>query len=589
LAFVILVSSFQFRHSFGLPHSDFVIPCMPLHYYNPPQTDPRPEPDPPSAQEETAASAKTTGLVALCILCSRVLGLIRDMLFAKWFDKGLRDCFLVAFRTPNMLRDLFAEGALSTAFVTVFSQKMKTEGDKSAWELAHRILSLATVFMSVIALGGVLLAPLIIRLLAGGWADEKWKIPFTVTLAQIMFPFILLVSLAALVMGILNAKKVYGVPAMASSFFNIMSIAGGAGLGWTMEKFFGHWDETHTFGQWAMIGFSIGTLLGGLAQLGVQLPALRKTGYRFKFSRDWKDSGVRRILHLMWPAVIAGSAVQVNVLINTIFASHLVEKDGPVSWLSYSFRLMQLPLGIFGVAVATVTLPALSRVATEGITPKFREILGGGNRLVTFLTLPSAVGLFLLAQPIISLLYERGEFKPYETLATAGALKWYAIGLVFYALIKVVQPAFTAIGHRFVPMIVALISIGVNAGLNAVFVFVMRWDHTWLAFTTAVVACANCTILYVILTRIAGGLEGRKLLETLARLAGPVVALGLVSWLSWHFVMEPRWAGFGFFNRALTLGLTITAAGSAYMMLAHLLKVGEAKQFMDLAARKLRK
>jgi len=563
---------------------------MPLHYYNAPNSDLRPEPDPPPPQEEHAASAKTTGLVALCIMCSRVLGLIRDMLFAGLFNDKVRDCFLVAFRTPNMLRDLFAEGALSTAFVTVFSQKMKTEGDRSAWELAHRILSLATVFMSVIALGGVLLAPFIIRLLAGGWADgAEWKIGFTVRLAQIMFPFILLVSLAALVMGILNAKKIYGVPAMASSFFNIMSIVGGGGLGWILEKSFGNFDESGKMGQWGMIGFSIGTLLGGLAQLGVQLPALWKTGYRFKFVRDWKDSGVRRILHLMWPAVIAGSAVQVNVLINTIFASHLATKDGPVSWLSYSFRLMQLPLGVFGVAVATVTLPALSRVATEGITPKFRDILGGGCRLVTFLTLPSAVGLFVLAQPIISVLYERGEFKPYETVATAGALQWYAIGLVFYALIKVVQPAFTAIGHRFVPMLVALISIGVNAGLNSFFVFVLRWDHTWLAFTTAVVACANCTILYVLLSRIAGGLEGRQLLETLGRLAAPVAALGVVAWCGWHFVMEPRWAGFGFFNRALTLGLTITAAGSAYMMLAHLMKVGEAKQFMDIAARKLRR
>jgi len=556
---------------------------MPLQFYDKPA-------DPPPPQEEHAASAKTTGIVALAIMCSRVLGLIRDMLFAGLFNDKVRDCFIVAFRTPNMLRDLFAEGALSTAFVTVFSQKMKTEGDKSAWGLVHRILSLATVFMSVIALGGVLLAPLIIRLLAGGWADgSDWKLDFTVRLAQIMFPFILLVSLSALVMGILNAKKVYGVPAMASSFFNIMSIIGGGGLGWILEKSFGQFDESGRMGQWGMIGFSIGTLLGGLAQLGVQLPALWKTGYRFKFVRDWKDAGVRRILHLMWPAVIAGSAVQVNVLINTIFASHLVEKDGPVSWLSYSFRLMQLPLGVFGVAVATVTLPALSRVATEGITPKFREILGGGCRLVTFLTLPSAVGLFVLAHPIISVLYERGQFLPHESVATAGALKWYAIGLVFYALIKVVQPAFTAIGHRFVPMMVALISIGVNAGLNAFFVFVMRWDHTWLAFTTAVVACANCTILYVLLTRIAGGLEGRRLLETLARLAGPVAALGAAAWCGWHFVMEPRWAEFGFWNRALTLGLTITAAGTAYMILAHLLRVSEAKQFMDIAARKLKR
>jgi putative peptidoglycan lipid II flippase len=281
--------------------------------------------------------------------------------------------------------------------------------------------------------------------------------------------------------------------------------------------------------------------------------------------------------------------VQVNVLLNTIFASYLATKDGPVSWLNYAFRLMQLPLGVFGVAVATVTLPALSRVATEGITPKFREILGGGNRLVIFLTLPSAVGLFILAHPIISVLYERGKFTPFETAATAGALQWYAVGLVFYSMIKVVQPAFTAIGHRFVPMIVALISIAVNAALNSVFVFVLKLDHTWLAFTTAVVACANCTILYAVLSRIAGGLEGGKLFASLTRLALPAAALALVSWLGWHFAMEQGWHAFGFLRRCFMLGLTITAAGTAYLLLAHLFKADEAKQFMDLAGRRLKR
>ena len=185
------------------------------------------------------------------------------------------------------------------------------------------------------------------------------------------------------------------------------------------------------------------------------------------------------------------------------------------------------------------------------------------------------------------MLYERGKFTAFESGATASALRWYAIGLVFYSLIKVVQPAFTAIGHRFVPMFVALISIAINAGLNSFFVFVWRMDHQWLAFTTAVVACANCVTLYVMLTRIAGGLEGRKLLATMARLALPVGALGLVSWVGWHFVMEPEWARFGFLRRCFTLGLTITAAGTAYLMLSHLFKVDEAKQFMNIAGRKL--
>ena len=544
-------------------------------------SDPSSAPVPPIeiVAEEKSAGAKATGIVALAIMCSRVLGLIRELVFAALFAPGLRDCFTVAFRTPNMLRDLFAEGALSTAFVTVFSQKLKTEGDGAAWQLAHRILSLAVVFMSGVSILGVLLAPWIVRLLAGGWAQTPWKIPFTVLLAQIMYPFILLVSLAALVMGILNSKKIYGVPAMASSFFNIVSIVGGAGIGYMLDP---------NFGWKAMIGFSIGTLLGGLAQLGVQLPALWKLGYRFKFMRDWKDAGVQRILKLMWPAVIAGSAVQVNVLINTAFASNLAVQDGPVSWLNYAFRLMQLPLGVFGVAVATVTLPVLSRVATDGITENFRSVLGAGNRLVLFLTLPSAVGLFVLAEPIISLLYERGKFTHYETLATASALRWYAVGLIFYACIKVVQPAFTAINRRFIPMYIAIGSIGLNAALNGYFVSHFPTRHDLLALSTAVIAGTNFLLLYLTMSRISGGLETGKMLTTLAKLVPAVGLLGSVAWAGNHWLLN-GWSGMGSLQRAALLGTVLAAAGGSYFVAANLLRVEEAKQFLGIVKRKARR
>lgn len=540
----------------------------------------------------------------MAIMCSRVLGLIRDMLFAALFPPFLRDCFIVAFRTPNMLRDLFAEGALSTAFVTVFSQKLKTDGDKTALALASRMFSLAAVFMSLVAIAGVALAPLIVRLLAGGWSDES--ISYTVTLAQIMYPFILLVSLAALVMGLLNARKVYAVPALASSFFNIVSIVGGWGLGFILHKTL---EDGSKFGHWAMIGFSIGTLLGGLAQLGWQLPALFRTGFpkadfmrlfnplhlwrtgRTIWREKWwhTDSDVRRILQLMWPAVIAGSAVQVNVLINTIFASHVAGGGhGPVSWLNYAFRLMQLPLGVFGVAVATVTLPVLSRVATDGITERFREVLGAGSRLVMFLTLPCAVGLFILARPIISVLYERNAFTWYETVNTASALQWYAVGLVFYSMIKVIQPAFSATDRRFIPMYVALGSIVLNAALNSVFVFVLKLDHSALAKSTAIIAATNCIALYVAMRKIAGGLHTGQLFSTIARLILPVAALGAVSAIAWNAAAD-SWSTYGFIRKTIWLGLVITASGTAYFLLASLMKVGEAKQFMEIAEKKLKR
>ena len=529
--------------------------------------------------DDRPASAKTTGIVALAVMSSRLLGLIREVLFATHFDGFLRDAFIAAFRIPNLLRDLFAEGALSTAFITVFSQKIKTEGDRSAWALAHKILTLAAVVMSAISLLGILIARPVVGLLLDKWSPEKQE--YTARLTQVMFPFILLVSLAALVMGMLNAKKVFAVPAMASSCFNILSIAGGFGLAWIL-------DDSSTSGLDAngMIGFAIGTLLGGLAQLLIQLPSLRRVGYRFRPDFAWRDPGVRRILTLMVPSVIAGSAVQINVFMNTGFAAHLPIENGPTSWLNVAFRLMQLPLGVFGVAVATVTIPVLSRVATDGISAKFRDILGSGLRLVTFLTLPCAAGLFILAHPVISVLYEHGEFKAWETVETAAILRWYSIGLVFYSCIKIIQPAFTTIDRNRIPMYIAFLSIAVNAGLNSLFVHVLHKDHVWLAVTTTAVAALNFLLLYIALARIAGGLETRKLLAATSRLLVPLGGLSLVAWVAWHTVLEPRWPYFSTLARTVSLGCAITAAGTAFAMLAHVLHIDEARQFSSMLERR---
>jgi putative peptidoglycan lipid II flippase len=533
---------------------------------------------------EPAARAKSTGLVSIAIFSSRIMGLIRDMLLSHCFDKQLRDCFIAAFRIPNMLRDLFAEGALSTAFVTVFSQKMKTEGDQPAWNLAHKMLTLATIFMSGISLLGVLLSGPLVRLMAGGtngWSEGKLQ--FTTTLTQIMFPFILLVSLAALVMGMLNAKRVFGAPAMASTYFNIVSIVFGLGLGWVFD---------HAMGGLGMVWFSIGTLLGGLAQLVSQFPALRKLSYRFRWDAQWRqDPAVQRILKLMWPAIIAGSAVQVNVFLNSVFATHVAgDSDGPVAWLSNAFRLMQLPLGIFGVAVATVTLPVISRATTDGITEKFRSAMGAGNRLVLFLCLPSAIGLMLLAVPIISLIFEHGKFSAAETLKTASALQFYAIGLVFYSLIKVIQPAFTAINRRFIPMAVAILSIVINASLSTLFVFVWKMPFQYLALSTAIVAAVNCLILYASLNKISAGLENAKLVSTLLRLLLPILALVSVCLFANHTILEhERWQQWHLALRLTTLLVTVGAGAGVYFTLASLLKVDEARQFTGMLERKLRR
>ena len=263
------------------------------------------------------------------------------------------------------------------------------------------------------------------------------------------------------------------------------------------------------------MGLAIGTLIGGAWQLIGQFPSLWKVGYRFHPDFQWRDEGVRTVLTLMGPAVIAASAVQVNVLINSGFAASL--GNGPVSWLNIAFRLMQLPLGIFGVAIGTVTLPLVSKSAALGNTAEFRAILARGMRLAFLLTIPSAIGLAMLASPIISVIYQHGRFTAEMTRETAGALQYYAIGLVAYAALKVLTPAFYAIGKRNTPMMVSFLAIGANLFLNWLFTFRLGWGHRGLAFSTSLVATINFLLLYALMRRHTRRLETRQMLIALAK------------------------------------------------------------------------
>jgi len=334
-----------------------------------------PEGDTPAPARPEAISraeklnTRAAGVVGVAVLTSRVLGLAREQIFAALFGGGrVMDAFTIAFRIPNLLRDLFAEGALSTAFVTVFTRTATLQDAGAAWRLANKVATLTVITLSAITIVGIVVAPALVALLAPGF--DPAKAALTVTLTRIMWPFILLVSLAALVMGMLNSRNVFGMPAMASSFFNLGSIVAGVVLG--------YWLDPH-FGPRAILGLAIGTLIGGALQLLVQLPTLAAQGYRFHPDLRWRDPGVGAILRLMGPSVVAASTTQVNVLVNSVFASEL--GDGPTFWLTVAFRLMQLPLGIFGVALGTVALPLLARMAATGNTHAFRSELARGMRL----------------------------------------------------------------------------------------------------------------------------------------------------------------------------------------------------------------
>jgi putative peptidoglycan lipid II flippase len=522
-----------------------------------------------TASPNKRVSTRATGVVGIAILCSRVLGLLREVIFASLFGAGKNmDAFLTAFRAPNMLRDLFAEGALSTAFVTTFSSRIATDGDQSAWQLASKVATLTVVFMSALTVLGVIFAPALITVLAPGFAPDKAEL--TILLTRIMFPFILLVSLAALAMGMLNAKNVFGMPAMASSFFNLGSIIGGVGFGWLLDPH---------FGSRALIGLSLGTLVGGLLQLLVQMPPLARVGFRFKPDFDWRDPGVRKIVAIMVPATIAASAVQVNVAVNSGFASGL--GDGPMTFLNIAFRLMQLPLGLFGVAIATVTLPLVSRSAALGNAAEFRGAIAHSLRLVMLLTIPSAIGLIILAEPIISLIYQHGRFTADSMRQTAAALRFYAIGLAAYSGVKVLAPAFYAVGKKQLPMLVSLLSIAVNFGLNWFFRFQLGFDHRGLALSTSLVAITNFLLLYMMMRRHAVHLETRALLFTLAKLAIAGIALALVcigaKWMFFQSLQSLR-----IWQKAIEVGVTVVLGGAVFFVAAYLLHVAELRDVVVL-------
>jgi putative peptidoglycan lipid II flippase len=536
-----------------------------------------PAPAPPETMSRAEKlNTRAAGVVGLAVLCSRVLGLAREQIFAALFGGGrVMDAFTIAFRIPNLLRDLFAEGALSTAFVTVFTRTATLQDGAAAWRLADKVATLTVVTLSAITVLGILSAPWLVALLAPGF--DPAKAALTVTLTRIMWPFILLVSLAALVMGMLNARNVFGMPAMASSFFNLGSIVAGVVLG--------YWLDPH-FGPRAILGLAIGTLIGGALQLAVQLPTLRREGYRYRPDLRWGDAGVRAILRLMGPSVIAASTTQVNVLVNSVFASEL--GDGPTFWLTVAFRLMQLPLGVFGVALGTVALPLLARMAATGNTAAFRSELARGMRLALLMTIPASIGLIVLAEPIISVLYQHGRFGAYETAESAGALRFYALGLCGYAALKVLVNAFYALDRRKTPMVVSFIAVGLNLLLNWVFTRELGWGHRGLAFSTACVASSNFLILYWLMRAQLGRLESRAMLVLLAKVGLASAALFAIAWTGGHLLLsdstlQPFWP------KCASLVLVIGTAAAAFFICASALRISEVRDIAAAVRRRLRR
>src|ERR1700694_3367352 len=410
---------------------------------------------------------------------SRLTGLMREIVMARLFGAGfVYDAFLLGFRIPNLTRDLFAEGALSSAFVPIFTQTLAQKGKKEAAILSNLVGTAVIIIVGLFCVLGVIFSPALVNLLAEGFHQVPGKFELAVRMTRIMFPFLLLVALAAQAMGILNACNRFAVPALSSTMFNIGSVVFGLALGLWLGPLLGMEPIT---------GMAIGVVLGGALQLLCQVPALRSEGFRFHPSFDWNHPGLRHIIRLMGPAMLGNAAVQINVMVNTNFASQ-IPGNGPVSWLSYSFRFMQLPLGLFGVAIASATLPSISRSAGTGNIDEFRRTLSRSLGMVFLLTLPSSIGLMVLGNTMIGAIYQGGKFQAFDTQQTALALSCYAVGLAGYSAQKVLNPAFYALHDARTPMIISLISIAVNYATASLLLNSTNLSHAGLALSTSTVA-----------------------------------------------------------------------------------------------------
>jgi putative peptidoglycan lipid II flippase len=550
--------------------------------------------------DKTDSVAKSAGIVSIAVMFSRVFGLIRETVFAAFFGAGfINDAFYVAFKIPNLLRDLFAEGALSVAFVKVFTDYKINVSEKEAWRLASLVFNGIAVVLSVIVVLGMILAPYFVPILARDFPPEK--IQLTIFLTQLMFPFILLVALSAVVMGVLNTKGRFGIPASASTAFNIVSISVGVILAYYLSG--GDWvvlpDKNavpELPAQWAITGMAIGTVFGGLAQMAIQLPSLYKVGFRFKPVLSFTDKGVRRVMNLMGPAIIGTSAVQIKVLIDTFLLSGI---DGGNSWLPQSFRLMQFPIGVFGVAIGVAALPTLARLGSENNIARFRSTLANSLGLVFLLTIPSACGLIVLGEPIIRLIYERGAFRSFDTDMVAWALAAYSIGLAGYAAIKVLSPSFFALEDAKTPMIVSVSSVLVHVGFSFFLVDYLStvgvsperpsgYGHIGVALSTSIVALLNFFALVYLMRRKIERIEARKIISSFIRIAVASAVMSVVCWFSYRFLTN-FFGAKTFPVKLVETFVPILLGGITFLVTARLLGVSELDQFIILFKKKVLK
>ena len=543
----------------------------------PPESTPAsPPPSEPAAGSAATRLARSAGVVGAATLTSRLLGLVRDQVLAYLFGAGnAMDAFNVATRIPNLLRDLFAEGAMSAAFVPAFMRRLTHEGRAEAWRLGNQLLNALVVVTGAFVLAGMLFAEPLVRLLAGSYADVPGKLELTVFLTRLLLPFLTLVAVAAALMGMLNSLNRFFTPALSPAMYNVGIILSGALLVPLMPG----------LGLDPIVAIAVGALLGGMGQVALQVPALLREGFRYRATLDPSDPGLRHILRLMGPGTLAGAAVNINLLVNMVLATG--QGTGAVSWLGYAFRVMYLPIALFGVSIASATLPVVSRHAAREDIDGIRDAVSRALRLMLAVNVPATVGLIALGVPVVQLIFERGSFTPEDTAATAAALLFYAPGLAAYSAVRIAVPCFYALGSSVTPTAISMAAVTLNIVLNLL--LVERMGYRGLALGASIAALANAVALLTVLRRRLHGLDLRRVLTVFAKITVASAAMGAAACMT-HARLLEAWPGaelvtrLGRVSTSIALGVAVLAAAALLLRIRELEQVG--RQVLDRLVRR---
>jgi len=514
--------------------------------------------------------AKAAGLMSLATFISRILGFVRDMIFALYFGAtGLSDTFFAAFRIPNLLREIFAEGSMSSAFIPVLTEYRQKQGENEANRLVKITFTFIIIFVGIVCLVGVFFSPAIVTVIAPGFLGSQEKFSLTVMLTRIMFPFLLFISLAALVMGALNTKKVFFIPALAPALLNITLIL-------SIVLF-------ESRAQQPLTAAAIGVMAGGFVQFAFQLPSFYRNKYKLGFDATFSHPGLKKMSILLIPATLALSVSQINIVVSNILASFL--PSGSITYLFYSMRLIQFPIGIFGVAMGMAVLPMLSEHAAKGDYARLSDDFSFALRLLFFITIPAMAGLIALREPIVNLLFQRGKFDYAATVGTAQALLFYSIGIWSIVGVRVVTASFYSMQDTRTPVKVALVALAVNVIFS---IFLMKpMKHSGLALANSLASMVNFTLLFLFLRRKLQGIDSRRILYSFLKTIFASLLMGIAGWSLIH---GKQWQIHGgTFIKVFYLSGTIALSVIMYILLSYILRNEELNYVVEMVKQKLRK